>query len=99
VVLVDSPGLDDFKQEQTFIQEIIDEADLLLFVVDGKLEPGEQDYTIKEMIIKSGKNAQTILLVNKLDGHVHGKKTPLLLADWYALGFPHVLATSAKEEQ
>lgn len=36
VTLVDSPGLDTFAQELPFLQEIIDTADIILFVIDGK---------------------------------------------------------------
>lgn len=96
---VDSPGLEDFALEQKFIQEIIDEADLLLFVVDGKGEIGEQDYLIRDMIIAAGKIKKTLLIVNKLDGQVYGKKATLLLADRYALWFEHILPTSAKQEE
>ncbi len=34
VELMDSPGLDNFDQELPYIQKIIDDADILLFVVD-----------------------------------------------------------------
>ncbi|USN54552.1 MAG: 50S ribosome-binding GTPase [Candidatus Peribacteria bacterium] len=36
VTLLDSPGLDSFDLEKVYIANIIESADILLFVVDGK---------------------------------------------------------------
>lgn len=38
VEIMDSPGLLDFSDEMKFLSEVVQEADLLLFVVDGKQE-------------------------------------------------------------
>ena len=37
VTFLDSPGLHDFTEEQPLIQQIIDESDLLLFVIDDSV--------------------------------------------------------------
>ena len=56
--LIDTGGLsfgqDDFDQD-IFIQAsfAIDEADLVLFVVDGKSEIHASDYRIRDMLLKS----------------------------------------------
>ena len=68
--LIDTGGLDlghnDFK-EDILVQATfaIDEADIVLFVVDGKSELNENDYRIRDMLLKSGK--QVIVVVNKID--------------------------------
>ena len=49
------------------------------------------------MIISSGKKAKTVLVVNKLEGNMSEKKYNMALADFYALGFEHVIGVSAKE--
>lgn len=67
VEIIDSPGLLDFTQEAQFLEQIIQEADILLFVVDGKLEVGSKEHDIHQMICKAGKMNRTILVVNKLD--------------------------------
>jgi len=36
ILLIDSPGLENIDEEMQFIQEIIRESDILLFVIDGK---------------------------------------------------------------
>jgi len=98
-MLVDSPGLEDFSIEQQFISQIIQEADLLLFVVDGKVALWEQDIVIRDMILQANKKARTIVLVNKLDGKVYGRNVDLLIADYYVMWFSDVLAVSAKEQE
>lgn len=99
VILVDSPWLERFSEEKEFIQQIIDESDVILFVVDGKVELGEQDIVIRDMILQSEKKKHVILLVNKLDGKVYGEDVQVLLADYYALGFETLIPLSAKEEE
>jgi len=96
LMLCDSPGLEEFEQELVFIKQIIEEADILLFVVDGKLDVSEQDLRIKQEIISAGKKNKTVLVVNKLDAKVH--KAELILADYYALGFGRIVPLSAKQE-
>jgi predicted GTPase len=84
-MLVDSPGLEDFSEEQQFISQIIEEADLILFVVDGKVALGEQDMIIRNMILQASKKKRTIVLVNKLDGKVYGRNSDLLIAEYYEM--------------
>lgn len=53
VMLIDSPGLDHFEQELPYIQQIIDEADILLFVMDGKKGMSAKEEKIHEMVVGS----------------------------------------------
>lgn len=97
VEIIDSPGLIDFAEELWFVQDIIAQADMLFFVVDAKVWLGAKEEQIAAMIIAAGKKAQTVLVVNKLEGSLHEKKYDVALADFYALGFATVIGVSAKE--
>lgn len=99
VEVVDSPGLADFEDELQFIQQIINESDVLLFVVDGKGSVTQQDERIKELIVQAGKKPQTILVVNKLDKKVYRDDIAVFLADRYQLGFETVLPLSAQQHE
>jgi GTP-binding protein len=97
VIVVDSPGLEHFGQEKMFIDQIIEMADILLFVVDRRQGVSPQEQEIAEMIFKSGKKAQTIVLVNKLENKVYQDTVYEFLADRYSLGFEEVMPISAKQ--
>ncbi len=97
--ITDAPWLDTFEQEIPFLEHIIQESDLLLFVVDGKQEIWKNDQHIKQMIMKANKMHQTVLLVNKLDGKVYSDEVFSLLAEWYQLWFEHVVALSAEQAE
>ena len=69
--LVDTGGLvtDEHEAMTTSIREqvmiAIEEADVLVFVVDGKVGPHPQDAAIAEVLRKSGR--PVVLVVNKMD--------------------------------
>lgn len=92
--LIDTGGLDlghnDFK-EDILIQATfaIDEADLVLFVVDGKSELNENDFRIRDMLLKAGK--RVIVVVNKIDNS--SRKD--LIYSFYELGFETIVGVSA----
>lgn len=93
--LIDTGGLT--SSEESFNKDIkmqaelaIDEADLILFVVDGKLGLDASDYFIRDMLIKSQK--EVIVLVNKIDNH----KRMNNIYEFYELGFPTILYISGE---
>lgn len=96
--LIDTGGLsfgqDDFDQD-IFIQAsfAIDEADLVLFVVDGKSEIHASDYRIRDMLLKS--NKRVIVVVNKIDNDSRND----LIYSFYELGFETVLGVSASHKR
>ena len=68
--LIDTGGIDVTKE--LFNDEIkvqasiaIDEADVIVFIVDGKEELNQNDFVIRDMLKKSGKSV--IVAVNKID--------------------------------
>jgi len=95
--LIDTGGLDlghnDFK-EDILVQATfaIDEADTVLFVVDGKSELNENDYRIRDMLLKA--NKKVIVVVNKID---NSSRMDQIYA-FYELGFETVLGVSASHK-
>ena len=69
-LLIDTGGIDlglgDFNKDiKMQAQLAIDESNVIVFVVDGRYELNQNDYEIRNMLIKSGK--RVIVAVNKLD--------------------------------
>ena len=92
--VIDTGGLenttDDFNKDIRMQAELaIDEADLILFVVDGKTGLDTSDYFIRDMLIKSGK--EVIVLVNKIDNNSQEN-----IYEFYELGFPIVMSISGE---
>ena len=95
--LVDTAGLDPVRGEsldaavQAQARSAVDNADVILFVVDGKLGLVPEDEAIATTLRRSGKPLG--LLVNKIDqpGH-HADR----VHDFYRLGVDHTYAVSAE---
>ena len=93
-LLIDTGGIDlgqgDFNKDIKMQAELaIDESDCIVFVVDGRYELNQNDYEIRNMLIKSGK--KVIVAVNKLD---NPKLEQENIYNYYELGFPIVLPIS-----
>lgn len=93
--LIDTGGIDvsdeDFNSEirvQTSIA--IDEADVVIFIVDGKEMLNQNDYVIRDMLKKSGKSV--IVAVNKIDNTNRMEN----IYQFYELGFEDVIGISGE---
>ena len=93
--LVDTGGIT--LENTSFASEVlvqaniaIDEADLILFVLDGLTEISNEDRKIQALLHKSGK--PVIVLVNKIDN----KKRNDLIYNYYELGFEDIIPISAE---
>ena len=92
--LIDTGGLDlghhDFS-EDILVQAsfAIEEADTVLFVVDGKSELNKNDYFIRDLLLKAQK--QVIVVVNKIDNESRKED----VYSFYELGFETVMGVSA----
>lgn len=93
--LIDTGGID--VSEASFNDEIIiqaniaiDEADIIVFVIDGLEELNQNDYVIRDILMKSGK--RVIVAVNKLDN----TKREENIYNYYELGFEEVLPVSGE---
>lgn len=92
--LIDTGGIslgeDDFAKDILVQATLaIDEADLVLFVVDGNDDPDASDKKVAEILHKSSK--KVILVVNKIDND----KKKENLYNYYELGFSDLVAVSA----
>lgn len=93
--VIDTGGVintnEDFNKDIKMQAELaIDEADLILFVVDGKNGLDSSDYYIRDMLIRSKK--EVIVVVNKLDN----KKRNEAIYEFYELGFETIMGVSAE---
>jgi len=93
--LIDTGGID--VSEAVFNAEIkvqatvaIDEADVVVFVVDGKEGITANDRFIRDILRKSGK--RVIVAINKVDN----KKSEENIYDFYELGFEEYISISAE---
>ncbi len=93
-LLIDTGGIDmgDSNWNKDIIMQAtlaIDEADIIVFVVDGKEEISANDLKIRDILIKT--NKKIIVAVNKIDN----EKRNDLIYSFYELGFSCVLPLSA----
>lgn len=98
VAFGDSPWLLEFDQERVFIKKIIDESDLILFVIDDIVWITAKEHSIYSYIMEKNKWKQTLLVVNKLDVNYKSNQIDLAIADYYELGIQNVIWISAKNE-
>lgn len=98
VAFGDSPWLLEFDQERVFIKKIIDESDLILFVINDTVWITAKEHSIYSYIMEKNKWKQTLLVVNKLDVNYKSNQIDLAIADYYELGIENVIWISAKNE-
>ena len=93
--LIDTGGIDVSKEIfnneiKVQVEVAIDEADKIIFVVDGKCDLNENDFVIRDMLKKSGK--EVIVAVNKID-NVNREEN---VYNFYELGFGDVIGVSGE---
>ena len=98
VAFGDSPWLLEFDQERVFIKKIIDESDLILFVIDDTVWITAKEHSIYSYIMEKNKWKQTLLVVNKLDVNYKSHEIDLAIADYYELWIENIIWISAKNE-
>jgi len=94
--LIDTGGID--ITDEHFNDEIkiqasiaVDEADIVLFIVDGKEGLTANDFVVRDLLIKSGK--RVIVVINKIDS----KDSKEHLYDFYELGFDEFVNVSGEQ--
>ena len=93
--LIDTGGIDvgddDFNKEIIVQATLaIDEADIIVFILDGKEELNRNDFVIRDMLMKS--NKKIILAVNKIDN----EKRKNDIYNYYELGFDNIIPISGE---
>lgn len=95
--VIDTGGIDlnedDFNYDIKVQAELaIDEADIILFVVDGKEGLTANDYAVKDMLLRSSK--RVIVVINKCDS----KQYKDHMYDFYELGFDEYHSVSGEQK-
>lgn len=93
--VIDTGGIDSSNEEfndniKIQAEIAIDEADVVLFVVDGKEGLTSNDYLVRDILRNSGK--KVIVVINKIDN----KKTEENIYDFYELGFDSYIPVSGE---
>lgn len=93
--LIDTGGIDvgddDFNKEIIVQATLaIDEADIIVFILDGKEDLNRNDFVIRDMLKKS--NKKIILAVNKIDN----EKRKNDIYNYYELGFDNMIPVSGE---
>ena len=93
--IIDTGGIDVTNEsfnDQIKIQATIaiDEADIVVFVIDGLTDLNQNDYLIRDILKKSGKTV--IVAINKLDN----EKRQENIYNYYELGFDNLIAISGE---
>ena len=96
--LIDTGGIDlenaSFNDEIKVQAELaIDEADIVIFVVDGKEGLTSNDFVVRDMLIKS--NKRVIVAINKTDSKDFNDH----LYDFYELGFEEYINVSGEQNK
>ena len=96
--LIDTGGID--LENATFNQNIrmqaelaIDEADVIVFVVDGREPLTQNDYAVRDILLKTDK--KVIVAINKIDDkHLDDR-----IYDYYELGFENLIMISVEHKR
>ena len=93
--LIDTGGIDlgkdDFNEDIKIQASLaIEESDLILFIVDGKEDLTNNDFKIRDMLIKS--NKEVIVVANKIDNQERKEN----VYAYYELGFEKIFPVSAE---
>jgi len=92
----DSPGLDNFNEELTYIQKLVETCDHLLFVIDHKTGISPKEQEIVRLVRKYGKEDVTTLVVNKADKWMRDEEQEVAKAEYWSLGLSSIVMVSAK---
>ncbi len=98
IQFADSPWLEEFDQERPYIKKIIDESELVLFLIDDVVWITAKEQHIHSYIMDTNKASKTVLVVNKLDVNYKPQELDLALADYYDLWIENIIWISAKSE-
>ncbi len=95
-LLIDTGGIDignDKFNDEIKVQAsiAIDEADVIVFVVDGKEGLTTNDFVVRDMLLKS--NKEVIVAINKIDSKLARDN----MYDFYELGFDNYINISAEQ--
>ena len=93
--LIDTGGIDvgpEIFNKEIIVQAsiAIEEAEVIVFIVDGKEGLTSNDYVVRDMLIKS--NKKIVVAINKVDNKIARQN----VYDFYELGFDEYIQVSAE---
>ena len=96
--VIDTGGIDlenaDFNTNIRMQAELaIDEADVIVFVVDGKEDLTQNDYEVRNMLMRTDK--KVVVAVNKIDNPEREDN----IYNFYELGFEHIVTISVEHKR
>ena len=96
--LIDTGGIDISKEifnDEIIVQAniAIEEADTILFVVDGKEGLTRNDYVVRDLLLKT--NKKVIVVINIMDSKLSKEH----IYDFYELGFDKYIPVSGEQNQ
>ena len=96
--LIDTGGID--LSEEKFNDNIkmqaelaMDEADVIVFVVDGRESVTQNDLAVRDMLMRT--NKKVIVALNKMDDKKHDEN----IYEYYELGFENIVCISAEHKR
>ena len=96
--LIDTGGID--LSEEKFNDNIkmqaelaMDEADVIVFVVDGRESVTQNDLAVRDMLMHT--NKKVIVALNKMDDKKHDEN----IYEYYELGFENIVCISAEHKR
>ena len=96
--LIDTGGID--LSEDKFNDNIkmqaelaMDEADVIVFVVDGRESVTQNDLAVRDMLMRT--NKKVIVALNKMDDKKHDEN----IYEYYELGFENIVCISAEHKR
>jgi len=96
ITFSDSPGMHSFEDERPFIKKLLDNSDVLFFVLDSKVGLTAKEHSIQQYIQQNDLAHKTILIVNKLDKPLTDDEYQTELSEYYAMGYYNTVGVSAK---
>ena len=96
--LIDTGGID--LNDELFNDNIkmqaelaMDEADVIVFVVDGREDITQNDLAVRDMLLRT--NKKVIVALNKMDDKKHNEN----IYNYYELGFENIICISAEHKR
>ncbi len=96
--VIDSPWLEQDKNNLSQITDLIKESVIILFVINCKTWRNTLDDNINTIITKSGKKKNTILVINKLDQdkYIDTDEQELVTSEYMQYWFKNIMWISTK---
>ncbi len=97
LIFADSPWLLSFDEERPFIKRLLNESDILFFVIDEKVGFTAKEQYIHEFIMQNNYKDKIVLLLNKVDKATNRDDEIIITSEYAKLWYENIIITSAKQ--